>query len=228
MIKILYKCDTCGKFKSVCKAAFKLAKNHFCSYKCAGKFKHTKSQIIMVCKWCGKKKSMCKGYQKLSTNKEGIKFCCPKCAYASYSFNNSVIYKCEVCGKSKKKGRSQFESAKNHFCSYACANIFMTKKEGSLNRSGYVVIRHNKKAALKHRVVMEEILGRALKRHETVHHKNEIRSDNRPDNLELKPRPHGPGGKWKDRVLDAVQYLIESGYLVIPKQYVEESLGLAR
>lgn len=44
-----------------------------------------------------------------------------------------------------------------------------------------------------HRLVMERALGRALFRHEEIHHRNGDRTDNRLRNLELRVGRHGTG-----------------------------------
>jgi hypothetical protein len=51
-----------------------------------------------------------------------------------------------------------------------------------------------------HILVMEEILGRHLSRDETVHHRNGVRDDNRPRNLELWIRPQPTGVRMQDAV----------------------------
>lgn len=53
------------------------------------------------------------------------------------------------------------------------------------NRDGYVQIYVNGRKIAEHRYVMQEKLGRTLRRGESVHHINGIRDDNRPENLEL-------------------------------------------
>ena len=53
-----------------------------------------------------------------------------------------------------------------------------------------------------HILVMEQLLGRYLSPDETVHHRNGVRNDNRPENLELWIRAQPSG----IRVSDAIEW----------------------
>ena len=97
------------------------------------------------------------------------------------------------------------------------AGIPDSEKTGRITmRNGYVLVfvgrdhpsatPGSKGYALEHRLVVERVIGRQLERHESVHHKNGIRDDNRPTNLELWASLPQPGGQ---RVADLVAFVVK-------------------
>lgn len=58
-----------------------------------------------------------------------------------------------------------------------------------------------------HVLVMEEMLGRYLLPGENVHHRNGVRDDNRPENLELWTSPQPAGIRASDAVAWAREIL---------------------
>lgn len=109
------------------------------------------------------------------------------------------------------------QAASRGYCMTHAARIWRTGETGPAeirhrdgsgwdHAGGYRVVPTPDGDRLEHRVAMEQMIGRSLRDTEEVHHKNGIRHDNRPRNLELWaiPQPRG------QRVRDLLEWIVET------------------
>jgi hypothetical protein len=86
--------------------------------------------------------------------------------------------------------------------------------KGAIHHSGYRYIQYGGKSVAEHRLVMELMIGRALRPNENVHHKDGDRLNNEPSNLELWVKRQPPGQRAVDRVRAAIALLKDYPELV--------------
>jgi hypothetical protein len=95
------------------------------------------------------------------------------------------------------------------------------KGTGRVDAYGYVVVWSNGRVRREHRVIMEGLLGRPLRKDETVHHRNGQKADNTVDgpldadfrsgNLELWSTSQPAGQRVADKIAWARKLLADYG-----------------
>lgn len=177
------KCLTCGE-------PVRLPKYKFCSLICAGKARKVRTE----CPVCGNEVIPPRTY------------CSVTCGHVGRGNRPIGTFSCRRCGIEFQRHLSNVKNPDNVFCSGTCRAASRVYKRGEdhpqykpswhyVNSDGYVVV-GKKPLVLEHRLVMEQMLGRPLSKGETVHHINGIKSDNRPENLQLRQGNHGKGSRF--------------------------------
>ena len=189
--RIEKECVICGNKFWICKSR---EKHHtVCSLECKS-IKNKNTHVIVKCGFCDKEIEI---PQSRAKEKNRNIYCSKECSNKKKNFRKHNVEKqyikiCNNCGIKYKSFRKSTKTGYN-FCSQKCSIEFLRGKKHpewnggkTKNAQGYIVIYlDSKKYKPKHRLVMEKYLGRELKSSEIVHHINNIKTDNRIENLQL-------------------------------------------
>jgi hypothetical protein len=177
------------------------------------------------CHWCS---------QKIREEKrKGIP--CKSCGEIK-PISNKTFHLCNTCYRKKredddpiykeKKRIGKFKSRRKCRGQDPEAPLMKRKNgDGSLDKNGYFQITRvghpnctSKSGRIaEHTFVMSEYLGRALRKNESVHHKNGIRNDNRIENLELWHKGQPAGQRLEEKIKWAKEFLENYGFIVKEK-----------
>ncbi len=204
-----FDCDFCRKSVTIQQRTDYKLPDDYCSAQCRADARHVAKIRINDCLACGS----------AIVNRPGKHprtYCSMSCvAKASSNKAERTTKTCLHCAETFTLLKSLVtESSPRNYCSRKCkidANrnpdhpVF--EKGKHLRSDGYIGLVINGKNTVEHRYVMEQHLGRSLKTHESVHHINGDRRDNRLENLELWSRSQPYGQRAKDKVDWAIEIL---------------------
>ena len=200
-------CENCGE-EYVKYAGGKIQR--FCSRKCAGEAigeEARAKRTNYTCERCGE--------DFWPKDLRSTQFCSRSCSGAARRGKrknpDEAARECPVCGSmfSREVRRPWRKTCGDSACkravSWPSGEAHPNYKDGKSFTQGYVRVG----GRLEHRVVMEELLGRPLERFEEVHHRNAIRHDNRPENLELWVKRQ-PGGARAQDLIDYAHWVLDT------------------
>ncbi len=168
----------------------------------------------------------CQQCGKTFINRHSQKFCSKTCQGIASRGNRKGERPCAWCGKLfTPPARENRKKCCSLRCAYDLGNTKRGLKgernpnwKGGIRSHSAGYIRQyvaGRGSLLQHRFVMEQVIGRPLLRYEEVHHKNTIRNDNRPENLELWIKKH-PGGQRVEDLLEYAHWVLDT-YGVLEK-----------
>ena|ERR1035441_7845319 len=136
-----------------------------------------------------------------------------------YVWDGDTVLTCSLEGCTNKMGRRNTGLCHTHnsrLVKHGSPRLITEGRnfpgDGHTNVGGYREIRVNGSKIFEHRYVMQELLGRPLYPHETVHHINGVRDDNRIENLELWSQSQPPGQRIDDKISWMIDFLSQYNY----------------
>jgi hypothetical protein len=182
-----------SKICEACKKPFTVPKcfedQRTCSKDCGGVIRR-KGLVIRVCGYCSKEFIV----EHPSDDKM---YCSKECGYAStrgerhHRWNPNKVVVCQNCQKEFRP-----PELNRKFCSNACNKAWKKIHGNGLAPIGtksefgeYIFVKIGRTRWIpEHRMIVEQLLGRPLKKTEIIHHRNGIKHDNRPENLQVVTR----------------------------------------
>lgn len=193
------------------------SKRKYCSVACHPKQTHSRRArppVEVECAQCGKDFERKAWVAEQQERLGRAQYCSVECRDVAKRSRKGtervarVESECPTCGKKVRIAPHEARRGRR-FCSKACAAQAPGRgRPGNratrfTNSNGYVMVyvpigerplgQERAPHQPEHRAVMREVLGRWPTSEESVHHVNGDRTDNRPENLQLRSGSHGKG-----------------------------------